>query len=189
MSLLRLWELGIRVRDGTSFLGAKAVLPSLVLKQQFELLKRQHHAHECSHVDGFDLHYPHNPHGDPHRHESAFTRSCQLEEVSTSSSRCDRLYPTTGSHNLQGAAITQGHAVVVDEERKIAAHAESCRAIGVSFVPLVVEKLGGWSKQAVDTLCIGRFVGQRLAIPPSESTRHLFQRVMLYTLWLRRHPP
>ena len=46
------------------------------------------------------------------------------------------------------------------EERKMAAHAESCRAIGVSFVPLVMETLGGLSQQAVDTLSsTGRFVG------------------------------
>ena len=46
------------------------------------------------------------------------------------------------------------------EERKMAAHAECCRAIGVSFVPLVMETLGGLSQQAVDTLSsTGRFVG------------------------------
>ena len=97
---------------------------------------------------------------------------------------------------LQGAATTQGHALVVGEDRKMAAHAESCRAIGVSFVPLVMETLGGLSQQAVDTLSsIGRFVGQRLGIPPSESTRHLFQRCSISlwrgnaTLWVHRRPP
>ena len=46
------------------------------------------------------------------------------------------------------------------EERKMAAHAKSCRAVGVSFVPLVVETLGGWSKGAADALTsIGRLLG------------------------------
>ena len=48
---------------------------------------------------------------------------------------------------LQGAATTQGHALVMGEERKMAAHAESCRAIGVSFVPLVMENTW-WFEQA-----------------------------------------
>ena len=49
----------------------------------------------------------------------------------------------------------------------MAAHAESCWAIGVSFVPLVMETLGGWSKQAVHSLSsIGRFAGQKLGSSP-----------------------
>ena len=100
---------------------------------------------------------------------------------------------------LQGAAEFQGYALSVGEERKMAAHASSCRAVGVSFVPLVVESLGGWSKGAADTLSsIGRLLGQRLGSPPAETTRHLFQRCSISlwrgnaTLWLRRlpvHPP
>ena len=96
---------------------------------------------------------------------------------------------------LRGAACTQGHALLVGEERKMAAHAESCRAVGVSFVPLVIETLGGWSKGAADALTsIGRLLGQRLGIPPSESTSHLFQRCAISlwrgnaTLWFRRLP-
>lgn len=100
---------------------------------------------------------------------------------------------------IHGAASMQGHALRVGEERKIAAHAEACRTVGVSFVPLVVESLGGWSDEASDTIAnIGRLLGQRLGIPPSESTRHLFQKraISLWrgnaTLWICRcyvHPP
>ena len=79
------------------------------------------------------------------------------------------------------------------EERKIAAHAASCRAIGVSFVPLAFESLGGCSKLTAETLAgIGRAVGQRLGIPPPTASRQLFQRcsVSLWrgnaTLWLHR---
>ena len=44
---------------------------------------------------------------------------------------------------IQGAATVQGHALLVGEERKLAAHADACRAVGISFIPLVVETLGG----------------------------------------------
>ena len=58
---------------------------------------------------------------------------------------------------IHGAASMQGHDLRVGEERKIAAHAEACRTVGVSFVPLVVESLGGWSDEASDTIAnIGR---------------------------------
>ena len=62
----------------------------------------------------------------------------------------------------------QGFALSVCEERKIAAHAASCRAIGVSFVPLAFESLRGCSNLTAETLAgIGRAVGQRLGISPS----------------------
>ena len=56
----------------------------------------------------------------------------------------------------------------------MAAHAESCRAVGVLFIPLVVESMGRWSDEAIHLIAsIGRLQGQRLGIPPSESIRHL----------------
>ena len=48
-----------------------------------------------------------------------------------------------------GASTTKGHAHSVGEDRKRAAHAEACHSVGVSFIPLVVESLGGWSDQGV----------------------------------------
>ena len=82
---------------------------------------------------------------------------------------------TLQQSTLQGAASTQGHALVVGAERKLAAHAAACRAAGITFVPLVVESLGGWSNEAADTITkIGRLQGQRLGVPPAESIRHLF---------------
>ena len=96
---------------------------------------------------------------------------------------------------LQGAANIPGYALGVGEERKMAAHAEECRAVGITFIPLVVETLGGWSEDAIHTIrAIGRLQGQRLGIPPAESTRHLFQRLAISlwkgnaSLWLRRLP-
>ena len=103
---------------------------------------------------------------------------------------------TLQQRTLQGAAETQGYALSVGEERKMAAHAASCRAVGISFIPLVVESLGGWSELAAETLRrVGRLLGQRLGISPSITTRHLFQRcsVSLWrgnaALWLHRFPP
>ena len=61
---------------------------------------------------------------------------------------------------------TPGHSLRVGEEREMAAHAESCHAVGVLFVPLVVEYMGGWSDEAIHTIAsIGRLQGQRLGIP------------------------
>ena len=52
---------------------------------------------------------------------------------------------------LQGAASTPGYALRVGEERKMAAHAEECRSIGILFVPMVVESLGGGGVRAQST--------------------------------------
>ena len=96
---------------------------------------------------------------------------------------------------LQGAALTSGHALAVGENRKMAMHASPCQAVGVSFVPLVFESLGGLSDLAAKTVSsIGRLLGQRLGILPSESVRHLFQRCSISlwrgnaSLWLHRYP-
>ena len=93
-----------------------------------------------------------------------------------------------------GAASTPGYALHVGEERKMAAHAEACRSVGVLFVPIVAETLGGLSEVAIDTIRSIGLQGQRLGIPPPDSTRHLFQRLAISlwkgnaTLWIRRQP-
>ena len=81
------------------------------------------------------------------------------------------------------------------EYRKMALHASACRSVGVSFLPLMVESLGGWSELAYKTISnIGRHLGQRLGVPPSDSIQHLFQKcsVALWrgnaSLWLHRFP-
>ena len=96
---------------------------------------------------------------------------------------------------VNGASINQGHALSVGEERKLAAHAAPCRSVGVTFIPLIVESLGGWSPRAVDVIKnIGRLQGQRLGTPPADSTTHLFQRLAIClwrgnaSLWVRRIP-
>ena len=102
---------------------------------------------------------------------------------------------TMQQQTLVGASTTPGYALQVSEERKMAAHAGACQAAGVSFIPLVVESLGGWSYEAIQTIkSIGRLQGQRLGLPPPDTTRHLFQRLAIAlwkgkgSLWIRRQP-
>ena len=55
--------------------------------------------------------------------------------------------------------------------------------MGVSFIPLVVETLRGWDEEAVNVIkSIGRLLGQRLGISPTETMKHLFQRLVV-CLW------
>ena len=85
---------------------------------------------------------------------------------------------TLQNRMVAGAASVLGYAISVARERKMAAHSEACQSVGVSFVPMVVETLGSWDEEAVCTIiAIGRSQGRHLGIPPSDSTRHLFQRL------------
>ena len=104
-------------------------------------------------------------------------------------------YANKQQQSQTGAANTPGHALTVAEERKMAAHAEACHAVGVHFIPLAAETLGALSREAIDTVSsIGHIQGQRLGIPPAESIRHLFQRLAIAlwrgnaTLWILRQP-
>lgn len=97
---------------------------------------------------------------------------------------------------IQSAAENQGHALLVAEERKFAAHGATCQAAGISFLPLAIETLGGLSDTTVDTISsIGRLIGQRFGISPPESSRQLFQRLAVSlwrgnaTAWIHRCPP
>ena len=84
---------------------------------------------------------------------------------------------------IQSAAENQGHALLVAEERKFAAHGATCQVAGISFLPLAIETLGGLSDTTVDTISsIGRLIGQRFGISPPESSRQLFQRLAV-SLW------
>ena len=96
---------------------------------------------------------------------------------------------------VTGASSTQGHALTVGEERKMTAHAEACRSVGVTFIPLVAESIGGWSDGSVATIkSIGRLLGQRLGTPPADSITHLFQHLAIClwrgnaSMWIRRMP-
>ena len=67
--------------------------------------------------------------------------------------------------------------------RKRASHSSYCHSSWISFVPLEVETLGGWSCEAVETIkAIGCLQGQRLGLPWSETTSHIFQQLAI-RLW------
>ena len=102
---------------------------------------------------------------------------------------------TLQPQTLSGAASTPGYALQVGECRKIAAHADACHSAGIQFIPLIVESLGGWSADAIQTIKrIGRQQGQRRGIHPGECSRHLFQRLAVAlwrgnaTMWIHRLP-
>ena len=81
-----------------------------------------------------------------------------------------------GRPTLQGAALTQGHALLVGEARKYSTHGTPCHSAGITFVPVTFEALGGISSLATNTVAsIGQPLGQCLGLAPQESTRHLFQ--------------
>ena len=62
---------------------------------------------------------------------------------------------------INGAASTQGHALLVGDARKLSTHEAACTAVGVSFVPIAMESLSGMSALAVNTLAgISRLLGQ-----------------------------
>ena len=84
---------------------------------------------------------------------------------------------------IRSAAEIQGHALLVAEERKFAAHGAECQAACISFIPLAIETLGGLSDTTADTISnIGRLIGQRFGISPRESSCQLFQRLAI-SLW------
>ena len=62
-------------------------------------------------------------------------------------------------------------------------------------VPFIVESLGGWSCEAVETIkAISRLQGQRMGLAPSERIRHLFERLAILSwkrnacMWVTRVP-
>ena len=84
---------------------------------------------------------------------------------------------------------------MVGEVRKFAAHGAHCQAAGIDFIPVTLEALGGLSPLASNTVVrIGRLLGQRLGLPPKETTRHLFQQISVSlwrgnaALWCHRFP-
>ena len=76
---------------------------------------------------------------------------------------------------LAESAVTQGHALKVAADRKIAVHGPRCQQAGIQFFPLPVETLGGWSTGAASVLKeIGHWQAAHLDNLPSATTHHLF---------------
>ena len=71
---------------------------------------------------------------------------------------------------VNGAASTQGDALLVGEASKMSAHEAACAASGVTFVPIVMETLGGMSALTVDIhVSLGCLLGQWLGVNTSDS--------------------
>ena len=56
------------------------------------------------------------------------------------------------SSTLQSAGTSASHALEISDERKFTKHLSACEEAGISFVPLSVEALGGWSLIAAKTI-------------------------------------
>ena len=78
---------------------------------------------------------------------------------------------------LSSSAASKGAALLVAESRKRAAYSSLCRSAGISFIPLAVEALGFWGKEALTTIkSLGCLQALHLGLDPKESTKHLFQK-------------
>ena len=79
---------------------------------------------------------------------------------------------------------------------KLPSHLTECCSIGVDFISLVAETLGGLAKDTISTVrVIGKVLGQRVSpSDPSTSTKHLFGRLDIALwrghacLWFHRYP-
>ena len=101
---------------------------------------------------------------------------------------------------LGKAASIPGHALQVGVQRKLALHLSACRAVGVEFVPFVMESLGGLAEDSISILqSLGRAISlragsQEFLSDTSLCTKQLFHRIAITlwkgnaTLWLHRLP-
>ena len=82
------------------------------------------------------------------------------------------------------AATTAAHALGHRKIRKIREHAHNCPGATYTFIPLVVEALGGWEEDSISCLRrIAQALGARLGVPPHVASPRLFQRLAI-ALWL-----
>ena len=64
------------------------------------------------------------------------------------------------------------------KSNKLNKHSRPCHLNGVSFIPLVVETLGGWDTDAIFHLrAIAKQAASRSPSPTETATRQLFQRL------------
>ena len=89
-----------------------------------------------------------------------------------------------------------GHALDVGVSRKLGSHLSDCRSVGMDFIPLVAETLGGLAEDTIRmTRAIGKALGKRTnPDDPSTSTKHLFgcRAIALWRgnacCWIHRTP-
>ena len=79
---------------------------------------------------------------------------------------------------LPRSAVTTGAAIDSMKSSKLNKHFRHCQTNGISFVPLVVETLGGWDPDAVHFLqTFAKLSSSRSFSNPSLVVRHFFQRL------------
>ena len=64
---------------------------------------------------------------------------------------------------LGEAASISGHALQVGVQRKLGSHLSACRAVGVEFVPFIMESLGSLAK---DSISILHSLGKAIELAP-----------------------
>ena len=88
---------------------------------------------------------------------------------------------------LENAATIPGHALRSAEERNLAAHAEDCCSVGVNFIPLILESLGGWGQNLIDIVkaighlqaqCLGSLSSKAIHAPSDTKNQFLFEEEM-----------
>lgn len=96
---------------------------------------------------------------------------------------------------VKGAAEEAGKSLQVAFGRKLRTHDAACRKEGLSFLPLVVETLGGWEDSALTFVRrLAAAQASRVGSDPGQATLHLLQRLGMClwrgnsAMWLRRAP-
>jgi hypothetical protein len=92
------------------------------------------------------------------------------------------------------AAETPGFAIGVCKDAKLHQYVDGCHASGIDFVPLVMESLGGWDKEAAShlkhmALCTARQIGaeQSKILIFSNVCQSCFSAVMPPFSWAATH--
>ena len=79
---------------------------------------------------------------------------------------------------LDMSVTTPGHTLTVAFNDKCRDYLAACEAEGIAFIPLPVETLGAWHKQAAEQLRkLARAQARSTGKEEDESIRHLFQRL------------
>ena len=74
---------------------------------------------------------------------------------------------------LAEAASTPSHGLRFGTRSKLTSHLSACRFVGVKFISLVIETLGGYTQDTIFTIRIlGQTIGQRAATPDPSISKH-----------------
>ena len=78
------------------------------------------------------------------------------------------------------AAVTAGHGLSEAYKRKMTKAGEACRKVGLTFIPMSMETLGGWHEQTeLQVKKLASAQARHTGGDQSETTRHLSQRLSI----------